>query len=175
MAIANRVKTVSRRHSRRHGVFVVDQRPERITRLRSRHRLFTQQRADRSRLQGSLVLDVLLVIAAAIWWLTGHWQVAVAWAGAALISAGFSLRAHRRGAASGELEERWRLRGFPGPGSVMSILGVAVVFLMTARFGFGWTWGDASFIPTTSALAGLFVAWRDARRYRAFVAQRRPG
>jgi hypothetical protein len=156
----------------RHGHRVADPRPQPPTRLRSRHRLFRQGRADRSRLRGSLILNALVVAGAVIWWEHGHWQVAVTWAAAALVLASSSVLDYRRGARAGAVEERWRLRGLPGPGSLAVIMGMAAVFFVTLRFGMGWTGGDAFLVPSVTALSSVFFAWRDARRYRTFVAER---
>ncbi|NAZ80976.1 hypothetical protein GTR02_04000 [Kineococcus sp. R8] len=151
---------------------MADPRSEPVTRLRSRHRLFTQRRADRSRLTGSLIMDALVVIGAAIWWLSGHWQVAVAWAAAALVAAVSSVWAHRQGPALDAKYEKWQRRGLPEPGAVAVIPGIAVVLFITARFGMGWTWTDAAFILSSTTVVCLAFEWRDARRYRTFLAER---
>lgn len=107
------------------------------------------------------------------WWVSGRWPVALAWAAAALLSAASAVVGHRRGEASGGVDERWRLRGLPGPGSVAVFLGGAVVFAVTLRFGMGRTGRDAAFLACSTVLVALLFAWRDARRYRAFVTRSR--
>ena len=143
------------------------------TRLRSRHRLLQPEQVARSQLRGSLIVDALVLTGAAAWWASGNRVVALIWAGAAVVMAAASVVGHRRGSRSGATEERWRLRGIPGPGSIVAILGMAVLVLVTLRFGVGWTWGDALWIPAGTAVSSLFMAWLDARRYRKWVAERR--
>lgn len=137
-----------------------------ITRLRSRHRLFDQNRSDRSRLAGSLIFLALVLFGGVVWWIAGRWPVGLAWTLFAAAAAVLEVWSHRVSRDESGSEDSWVSRGEPSVVQVVVVVSMFAVMLITVCVGFGWGWGDAVPVLGAVGVMQLGMSWWSGRSRR---------